>query len=105
MSQDAEGVLALNRALLNASPDIHLLISDQTLMTLSNGTHPWLDSERLNSLSLSELFDEAVTQRVKQAISRARTNPDHKHEFELLIGPDNPKIWGYLGLKAPVNLY
>jgi len=103
MSQNADAVSALNRALLNASPEIHLLINDQTLTTLSKGAQPWLDSERLDSVSLSELFDEAVTQTLQQAISRARTNPDHKHAFELLLGPDNPKIWGYIGLKAPIN--
>lgn len=103
MSQDTKSSTALNQALLSASPDIQLLINSNQVTPLSSGANPWLKIEHMANLSLSELFDEATAQDVHQAISKARTNESHQHQIELLIGPDNPKMWGYLGLKAPIN--
>lgn len=85
-------------ALINASPDIIFVLNASRIEPLSAGENPWLDTQKLGELTLDELFDEERLERVKSARLEAQENPLKRAKIELMLGPDAPQIWGYLGL-------
>ncbi|NVK01657.1 MAG: GGDEF domain-containing protein [Oceanospirillaceae bacterium] len=87
-----------NRALVSASPDILFVVKHAKIEPVSVGENAWLDSSKLNDLTLDELFDEARVEAIREAIESAERSDTKRAKMELLIGPDSPEIWGYLGL-------
>lgn len=89
---------AIYNACVSASPDILFIINDGTIEPLSVGENSWLDLKKLRGLTLEELFTNALRDAVVNGIAEAQQAEHNRAKVELLLGPENPQIWGYLGL-------
>jgi diguanylate cyclase (GGDEF)-like protein len=98
MSRFVNASVEMSHALISASPDILFVINNNKIEPISAGENSWLDLKKLAALSLDELFTEPLKSTLLQGIEAAREAPEKRSKVELILGPDQPQIWGYLGL-------
>lgn len=98
MSQVVHASVEMCSAHISASPDILFIINRGKIEPLSAGENSWLDLKKLGALTLEELFTESLNATVSQGLVEAREASDKRAKVELILGPDQPQIWGYLGL-------
>lgn len=98
MSQAVVGATDLNSALILASPDLIFSIDGNSIDLLSTGENNWFNRSRAGELTLTELFDHDLLRRVQQGIAEAQESADKRAKVEIMIAPDKPQFWGYLGL-------
>jgi len=106
MSLSTELDANLSQALIQASPDLTFIIRGDSIELLTAGENSWLSAQKFSQLTLNELFDEDHLVSVQGAIDQlkhlAKASPadslSNTVKVELLIAPDRPQIWGYLGL-------
>lgn len=87
-----------NGALITASPDILFVVKKESIEPISVGENSWLDTTKLSEMTLDELFDADRVAAVREAMASAEQSEPKRAKLELLLGPDAPEIWGYLGL-------
>jgi len=106
MSLTTELDANVSHALIQASPDLTFIIRGDSIELLTVGENSWLSAQKFSQLTLNELFDEDLLVSVQGAIDQLKhlakaseaDSPSSSVKVELLIAPDRPQIWGYLGL-------